>query len=113
MYGKEIPFHRDVHLPRLLPGCESTVLGNLRGADEQFRCPDNVHIRRYGSEYRGHRDYVDPRHDFVGHLLADAPVETSIGVGVITTIATKNPVIGVIAGLATHLLSDFLYGDRR
>ena len=52
--------------------CEKTYLGIPKGS-VQYRCDQNVHIRRYGGKCIAHKDYSDPR-EFVGafaHLWYD------------------------------------------
>jgi len=57
--------------------CDKTILGWPKGADEQFRCVDRVHLHRYIGRGLGrtwclaHRDYADPREDLLKHLAYD------------------------------------------
>jgi len=53
--------------------CKKTNLGWSRGADEQYRCEKNVHIRWFkdGNWCLVHRDFADPRKDPIGHLICD------------------------------------------
>ena len=74
---KRLPVHQEIFVPNCKPIpehlCEKTWLGWPRGADEQYRCRDNVHIRwfRDGNWCLAHKDRVDPRKDPLGHLLCD------------------------------------------
>lgn len=40
--------------------CEKTVLGLSKGS-VQYRCNENVHVRKYGSKCIAHKDFSDPR----------------------------------------------------
>lgn len=102
-------YYKDFRLPYLPSGCEQTNLGDLKGADAQYRCPNNLHVRKYGSELVCHYDRVDPRTDLLGHLLVDAPFQTAtvIGVGAAIFAANVGPpgwALGVGVGLAVATL---------
>ena len=75
-------FHEDFRLRRLPARCELTWLGDPKGADEQYRCPDGLHVRRYANQLEGHYDKVDPREDLFGHIVHDAPGWGLLGVAV-------------------------------
>ena len=102
-------------LTRLPLDCEPTLLGGLQGADQQYRGLNGLHVRRYGEQLIGHHDRVDPREDLAGHLLVDAPKETAFGVGVAaacSAVLIGKPHVaipaGIVAGLATWVLSSFV-----
>ena len=40
--------------------CQKTILGLSKGSI-QYRCDQNIHVRRYGGKCIAHRDYADPR----------------------------------------------------
>ena len=40
--------------------CEKTILGMSKGS-VQYRCGENVHVRKYGNKCTAHIDYYDPR----------------------------------------------------
>ena len=107
--------HEEYKLSTLPTGCHPTILGDLMGADQQFRCPGGIHIRRYGNRLVAHRDSIDPREDLIGHLLVDAPVKTAITVGVsaaafatLTGRAESAPAAGLALGLGTLLLASLI-----
>ncbi len=66
---------------RLPWDCEPTILGDLMGANQQYRGPKGLQVRQYGNLLIGHFDKIDPREDSVGHLLADAPVKAEFALG--------------------------------
>ena len=40
--------------------CQKTILGISKGS-VQYRCKNNIHVRRYGNRCTAHIDYSDPR----------------------------------------------------
>jgi len=46
--------------------CEKTYLGLSKGS-VQYRCDQNIHVRKYGGRCIAHIDYYDPR-SFAGAL---------------------------------------------
>ncbi len=57
------------------PGFRETIMGELRGANRQYRGPDNLHLREYSEGWELHQDYGDPRTlgGFIIHIFIDAP----------------------------------------
>lgn len=70
--GENITISKSI-LKRPPAGCEETILGDPDGACRQYRCNPNIHMLEYPSEYKTHRDRVDPRKDPSGHLICDSP----------------------------------------
>jgi len=73
---EKLPVHQDMFIPSCKPlpeDCEKTNLGLLKGADEQYRCRNNVHLRWFekGNWCLGHRDITDPRKDPIKHVACD------------------------------------------
>lgn len=74
---KELPEHVDGLILSCKPIpedlCEKTVLGFSKGADEQYRCRDNIHLRWFGNSNwcLAHRDFADPRDAPGKHFLRD------------------------------------------
>lgn len=74
---KNLPVHQERFvfdckpIPKDL--CEKTILGWPKGADEQYRCDDNTHVRWFkdGNWCLVHRDYADPRKNPIKHLVCD------------------------------------------
>lgn len=99
-------------LQRLPAECEITNLGDPKGADQQYRCAEGLHVRQYGNQFIGHFDKVDPREDVVGHLLVDAPEQTALALGggaALAAVAAGRPdlapLVGIGVGLGILLLS--------
>ena len=105
-------YHDEFELFSLPEGCQPTVLGNLKGADQQYRGLNGLHVRRYGRRFIAHRDRVDPREDPLGHLFVDAPLETAVSAGVSAGLwaAESNKqhsplAVGIGVGLVSLLVS--------
>ena len=102
-------------LPR---DCEPNIQGDPMGADRQYRCDGGLHIRQYGDQLIGHYDKVDPREDFFGHLLVDAPEKTALAAGggaALAAVAAGRPdlapLVGIGVGLGILLLSALVTPD--
>ena len=52
--------------------CQKTILGLSKGS-VQYRCGENVHVRKYGNRCIAHKDYSDPRtvSGAISHLWYD------------------------------------------
>jgi hypothetical protein len=58
---------------------ERTILGWSHGAKTQWRGPGGLHIREYADgRLIAHYDRVDPRDNFLGHMVQDALKETLV-----------------------------------
>jgi len=75
-YGKNIAIPKDI-MERLPRGTKPTILGDMDGALQQYRCPPNLHILEYPDFYKVHKDMRDPREDPIGHIVHDSP-ETGV-----------------------------------
>ena len=102
-------YYEDYEINRLPCGCERTILGDLQGADAQYRCPNGMHVREYGDQLIAHRDKIDPRDDLLGHLLIDAPIKTAVATGVavavLATMSGKSNAVTVGATTAVVVLA--------
>ena len=47
-------------LQRLPWDCEPTILGDLMGANQQYRGPKGLQVRQYGNLLIGYFDKIDP-----------------------------------------------------
>ena len=68
-----VDYHQEIFLLRdeIPDECRATRLGLPKGADAQYRCPGNIHIRCYGDLCTAHKDMVDPRKNPIGHFTCD------------------------------------------
>jgi hypothetical protein len=74
------PYGHEFELEVLPPNCEETKMGWFFGATRQWRGPNGLHIREKQGRLVAHIDREDPRHNLLGHLIADTPAELAYGV---------------------------------
>lgn len=73
---KELPEHVDGIILSCKPipeDCEKTLLGFPKGADEQYRCRDKIHLLWFENNNwcLVHRDFADPRYAPWEHFISD------------------------------------------
>lgn len=106
---------------------EETYLGDPMGSLRQFRGPYCSHIREYADYYIIERDKVDPRRDWLGHLIEDAPDDLAgLVVGIPAGLYVANSIYegrknvsedavlealvgGALSGLVTYAVTKWLF----